>query len=121
MSQKKALKIEGPIRPAHLEHGPRIDITRLEKDIIELGSIGKRPSDGGVYRMAFSDADVQARKWLLGKIEGIGLKASMDYALNVFGLDDRAGTRSSLFDWFSSRFGTLVRCVRRRFRRYGRS
>ncbi|MCB1198302.1 MAG: Zn-dependent hydrolase [Deltaproteobacteria bacterium] len=95
MSQKKALKIEGPIRPAHLEHGPRIDITRLEKDIIELGSIGKRPSDGGVYRMAFSDADVQARKWLLGKIEGIGLKASMDYALNVFGLDDRAGTRSS--------------------------
>lgn len=95
MSQKE-LKIEHPLRPTNLEvDGPRIDINRLESDIIELGSIGKNTEDGGVYRMAFSDADVEARKWLLEKIENTGLKASMDFALNVFGLDDRAGTKSS--------------------------
>ncbi|MBN23032.1 MAG: Zn-dependent hydrolase [Bdellovibrionaceae bacterium] len=72
----------------------RISISRLEKDIIELGKIGRR-EDGGIYRMAFSDADIEARRWLIEKGESVGLRASMDPAANVFLLDDRSKTNSS--------------------------
>ncbi|MCB0419721.1 MAG: Zn-dependent hydrolase [Bdellovibrionales bacterium] len=74
---------------------PKISIVRLEQDIIELGQIGRNSADGGVYRQAFSEADMQARQWLIKKIKEIGLEASMDGAANVFGLDNRAGTKSS--------------------------
>jgi len=73
----------------------RISIERLEKDIIELGHIGHNVEDGGMYRPAFSEADMLARKWLANRIEEAGLKPHMDGAANVFGLDDRAGTKTS--------------------------
>ncbi len=82
-------------KPQKLGDLPTISIDRLERDLIALGQIGKNQDDGGVYRMAFTKADIEARKWLLKKIEEIGLIPSTDGAGNVFGLDDRAGSRSS--------------------------
>ncbi|MCB0327469.1 MAG: Zn-dependent hydrolase [Bdellovibrionales bacterium] len=67
-------------------NSPRISIQRLENDIIELGRIGKNDQDGGVYRPAFSPADMEARKWLTHKISEARLQPSMDGAANVFGL-----------------------------------
>lgn len=93
---KKNVNIErAKQKRLNIDEDIRISISRLEKDIIELGQIGRNQEDGGVYRMAFTEADMQARKWLINKIEEVDLKASMDGAANVFGLDDRAGTRSS--------------------------
>ncbi|MEZ4870671.1 MAG: Zn-dependent hydrolase [Bdellovibrionales bacterium] len=82
-------------KPLNIDSKIRISIERLEKDIIDLSNIGRNDKDGGVYRMAFTEADMDARKWLIERIDDAGLKGSMDGAANVFGLDDRAGTRSS--------------------------
>lgn len=86
---------------------PQISIARLEQDIIDLSQIGRNPEDNGVYRSAFSDADMEARQWLLGKIALAGIKGSMDGAGNVFGLDDRAGTKSSFL--FGSHLDSVPR------------
>lgn len=90
MKPDRALK-----KRLNLEDKARVSISRLEEDIVELGKIGRNADDGGVYRMAFSEADMQAREWLVEKIKAAGLEASIDGAANVFGLDSRAGTTSS--------------------------
>ena len=59
-----------------------VNIERLKRNIIELSNIGK-DERGGIYRMAFTEEDHHARKWLLKKMKEIGLNATMDGALNV--------------------------------------
>lgn len=49
-----------------------------------LGKIGQR-EDVGIYRMAFTDEDLQARRWLIGQLESAGIPARMDGAANVLG------------------------------------
>lgn len=61
-----------------------INMNRLKHNIIELSSIGKHPEQG-IYRMAFTDADMQAREWLKSKITDAGLEFSQDGAANMFG------------------------------------
>ena len=61
-----------------------VDPSRLLRHLAELSSIGGRP-DGGVDRMAWSRADLDARAWLRTRIEDIGWVANTDAALNVFG------------------------------------
>jgi beta-ureidopropionase / N-carbamoyl-L-amino-acid hydrolase len=66
----------------------RIDMNRLRSDLITLGQIGQKgegEADIGLYRVAFSDADLEGRRWLLQRIEQAGLKGYMDKAINVFG------------------------------------
>jgi len=74
---------------------PKISIERLEKNISELGNIGRNPQDGGVYRMGFTPDDMKARHWLIEKIKKAGLYGYMDGAANVFGVDNRAQSKSS--------------------------
>ena len=62
-----------------------VNMKRLQDDILELGNIGRNKKDAGIYRMAFSDADMEGRRWLQDKIKEIGMKTSMDGAGNVFG------------------------------------
>lgn len=64
-----------------------IDFDRLQKEILELGEIGQDES-GGIYRMAFTDADMEGRAWLRRKMEEAGIHASMDGAANVIGRMD---------------------------------
>jgi N-carbamoyl-L-amino-acid hydrolase len=56
---------------------------RLLSDLRELASIGKFQT--GVDRVAFSAADIEARRWLVAKLQAAGLDASMDQVGNVLG------------------------------------
>jgi N-carbamoyl-L-amino-acid hydrolase len=62
----------------------RINLARLKRDLEELGSIGRTPQ-GGVSRPSFSDADMQARRWLTDRITAAGMEARVDAAGNIFG------------------------------------
>lgn len=66
--------------------GKQLDInfSRLKRDINELGSIGKAEENRGIYRMAFSDADMRAREWLTSKIQEAGLVYYIDGAANIY-------------------------------------
>lgn len=68
--------------------GAVIDRTRLRQSFEALASIG-RVEDGSIHRAAFSEADMEARRWLIREAEGRGLSAEMDGAANV--LIRRAG------------------------------
>lgn len=61
----------------------KINFERLKNNIVELSKIGLR-EDRGIYRQAFSKEDMEARKWLIDKIESYGLESSMDGAGNVY-------------------------------------
>jgi N-carbamoyl-L-amino-acid hydrolase len=61
-----------------------INFERLKQDLAELREIGLG-EDGGIYRQAFSNADMQARAWLKGKVKEAGMIASQDGAANIFG------------------------------------
>lgn len=62
----------------------KISIERLGEDLRELGDIGRR-EDGGLYRMAFTDADMEGKDWLERKMREAGLETSRDGASNVIG------------------------------------
>lgn len=61
-----------------------ISIERLEGDLRELAEIG-RSDDGGVYRMAFTAADMEGKAWLEHKMRDAGLETSRDGACNLVG------------------------------------
>ncbi|MCO6412425.1 MAG: Zn-dependent hydrolase [Thiogranum sp.] len=60
----------------------RINAARLRDDIEQLAGIGRR-EDHGIYRMAFSDGDMQAREWLLQRVDAAGLTVHQDGAANI--------------------------------------
>lgn len=62
-----------------------INFPRLKQDILDLAKIGLNPEDRGLYRMAFTDADMQAKDWLLHELEEIKAAAQLDGAGNVCG------------------------------------
>jgi N-carbamoyl-L-amino-acid hydrolase len=57
---------------------------RLLSDLRTLSTIGGQ-ADGGVDRLAWSEADLAARRWFAERIREAGLEARVDEALNVFG------------------------------------
>jgi N-carbamoyl-L-amino-acid hydrolase len=57
---------------------------RLLADLRLLSTIGGQ-ADGGVDRLAWSEADLAARRWFAERIREAGLEARIDAALNVFG------------------------------------
>jgi N-carbamoyl-L-amino-acid hydrolase len=63
---------------------PRADADRLDQRIHELGRFGANP-DGGVSRVAFSDADVAGREYVKALMRGAGLDVRTDTAGNIIG------------------------------------
>ena len=61
-----------------------INADRLLADLRALSAIGGVP-DGGVDRLAWSEADLAGRHWFAQQIQDAGLEARLDAALNVFG------------------------------------
>lgn len=59
-----------------------INSTRLQHRIQTLAEIGRKP-DGGIYRMALSPADLEARAWLGHEITTAGLELHTDLAANI--------------------------------------
>src|SRR2546425_3999941 len=70
-----------------------INAQRLLSDLRTLSAIGAR-ADGGVDRLAWSEADLAARRWFAERIREAGLEPRVDAALNVFGhMSGSAGPR----------------------------
>lgn len=65
---------------------PVVDLERIKNDIEALAAIGFNESDRGIYRMAFTDPDMEAKRWLLHRIEENGLEPASDGAANISGL-----------------------------------
>lgn len=59
-----------------------INRKRLLADLSALGSIGA-DGDKGIYRSAFSDAEMQAREWFKRRVEAAGLMVHVDGAANM--------------------------------------
>jgi N-carbamoyl-L-amino-acid hydrolase len=57
---------------------------RMEERILKLSEFGKNP-EGGVSRVAFSQADIQGRKYITTLMEAAGLKVRIDAAGNIIG------------------------------------
>jgi len=62
--------------------GLRVNFERLQADIETLAKIG-RQEDHGLYRMSFTEADMQARRWFAERIEAAGLDLYVDGAANM--------------------------------------
>lgn len=61
-----------------------INQDRLENRIFELAKFGLQ-ENGETERVAFSDADIEARKWVVQTLKAQGLDVSIDYAGNIVG------------------------------------
>ena len=75
----------------------RVDAAALRQRIEALSAFG-RPAGGmfadGVSRVAYSDADVAGRRYVVGLMQSAGLEPRIDPAGNIFGR--RAGTDAGL-------------------------
>lgn len=60
-----------------------INAKRLRQDVETLSQIG-RGADQGIYRIAFSDADMEARHWLKQRISDAELEIHQDGAANIY-------------------------------------
>ena len=65
---------------------------RLEQRILELAKFGLQ-NNGETERVAFSDADVEAQKWVINTMTNLGLAVYVDFAGNIIG--SRTGTDAS--------------------------
>jgi N-carbamoyl-L-amino-acid hydrolase len=72
---------------------PQADVGRLERRIQELGRSGANP-EGGVSRVAFSEADIAGRAYVKSLMQDAGLEVRVDAAGNIIGR--RAGTDPEL-------------------------
>ncbi len=69
----------------------RTSADRIEQRILTLGTFGANP-EGGVSRVAFSQADLDGRDYLRGLMQQAGLAVHIDTAGNMVG--HRAGSES---------------------------
>ena len=72
---------------------PGVDGARLNRHLAELSRFGANPQ-GGVTRLAYSDADRQAREYVLGLMREAKLETKIDLAGNIIGA--RKGTNASM-------------------------
>lgn len=70
---------------------PTIDPARLMGDLRHLRSIGAYET--GVHRPTFSPQDMEARRWLVGRMEEAGLSARIDGIGTVYGRREAAGPK----------------------------
>ncbi|MDZ7363798.1 MAG: Zn-dependent hydrolase [candidate division KSB1 bacterium] len=62
----------------------RVNAQRLEQRIMALAEFGKNPF-GGVSRVAFSEADLQGRNYIMSLMREAGLTVRIDAAGNIIG------------------------------------
>jgi N-carbamoyl-L-amino-acid hydrolase len=72
---------------------PSLNAARLNRHLKEISAFGANPQ-GGVSRVAYSDADKAGRAFTTERMRAAGLDVSTDFAGNIFGR--RAGTDSRL-------------------------
>ncbi len=62
-----------------------IHLERLKENMRFLAKYGYQAADHGIYRMAFTDADMKSRHWLQEQMKELGMAVRMDGAGNVIG------------------------------------
>jgi N-carbamoyl-L-amino-acid hydrolase len=62
----------------------KVNADRLNQRFVDLSRFGKN-AEGGMDRVAFSDADVESRPYLKESMEAAGLAVRVDEAGNIFG------------------------------------
>ena len=72
--------------------GPRVNEERLWRQIEALALVGGRP-DGGVCRLAFSEADKAGRDFVEARMRALGLEVRIDRIGNIAGI--RRGSREA--------------------------
>ena len=72
---------------------PSASAERMQGRIIKLSEFGSN-SDGGVDRVAYSQADIEGRAYIISLMEELGLTVRIDTGGNIIGR--RAGTEPSL-------------------------
>ena len=75
------------------DNGPRSSAQRLEQRLQALGRFGANPA-GGVSRVAFSEADLAGREYVMSLMREAGLEVRIDAAGNIIGR--RVGTDPAL-------------------------
>ena len=75
------------------QSGLTVNQDRLERSIFELAQFGI-DEKGETHRVAFSDADIEARGWMVQQMEESGLDVHIDFAGNIVGR--RAGSDPDL-------------------------
>lgn len=72
--------------PARADEAPalRVETQRIVQRIGELAQFGANPQ-GGVSRVAFSEADIAGRSYIMGLMREAGLEVRIDAAGNVIG------------------------------------
>lgn len=66
----------------------KVNLERIKSDILTLAEIGRNTVDRGIYRMAFTDADIEGKRWLTDRIEAADLDCRVDGAVNLSGILD---------------------------------
>lgn len=69
----------------------KINQDRLEKRIFNLAEFGLQ-ENGETERVAFSDADIEARNWVIETLKGFGMEVKVDAAGNIIGTRDGTDT-----------------------------
>ncbi|HYN80403.1 MAG TPA: M28 family peptidase, partial [Gemmatimonadaceae bacterium] len=72
---------------------PRVNGERVNAHLRELAQFGKTP-EGGTHRLAYSDADLQARQYAMRLMREAKLEVSIDAAGNIVGR--RGGSDTAL-------------------------
>ncbi len=63
----------------------KINSQDLQQDLDALNQFGQNPSTGGMNRVAYNEADMQARRWLDAEMRELGLAVRVDEAGNSIG------------------------------------
>ncbi len=66
------------------QNSPLVNQDRLEKMILKLATFGQK-ENGETHRVAFSDADVAGRSYVMDLMQDAGMKVSVDVAGNIIG------------------------------------
>ena len=74
----------GSVYPEDQMNNLRVNSQRLEQRITALAEFGKN-AHGGLDRVAFSDADIRGRKYLISLMKDAGLDVRVDEAGNIIG------------------------------------
>jgi N-carbamoyl-L-amino-acid hydrolase len=82
-----------PLRGIPLQSALRVNGKRIMDHILALAEFGKNPQ-GGVSRVAYSEADKQGREYVLGLMRAAKLDVTVDAAGNLIGR--RAGKATGL-------------------------
>jgi len=73
---------------------PAVNADRIQQHIAELSKFGTNP-EGGVSRVAFSDADIAGRDYIKKLMQEAGLEVRIDTAGNILGRRDGASSKLS--------------------------